>query len=68
MRYLVERALDRLPPEYREALVLRDLEGLSAREAAAAVGKPETAFRSLHQRARGALRDALRALGEEDKE
>lgn len=68
MRYLVERALDRLPLEYREALVLRDIEGLSAREAAAMVGKPETAFRSLHQRARRALRDALRALGEEDEE
>lgn len=62
LRYLVEQALDRLPEEYRVALILRDVQGLSAREAAAATGKGETAFRSLHQRARRALRDALGSL------
>jgi len=62
LRFLVEAALDRLHEDYRVALMLRDVEGLSAREAAAVTGKTETAFRSLHQRARKALRDALRAL------
>ena len=64
LRLLVEQALDRMPAEYREALVLRDLQELSAREAAEVVGKSEPAFRSLHQRARRALRDELRALEE----
>jgi RNA polymerase sigma-70 factor, ECF subfamily len=68
LRYLVEQALDRVPEEYRVALVLRDLQGLSAREAAEVTGKSEPAFRSLHQRARRALRDALRALGEGEGE
>jgi DNA-directed RNA polymerase specialized sigma24 family protein len=60
--------MDRLPEEYRTALALRDLEGLSAREAAGVMGKGETAFRSLHQRARRALRDALKALDREEDE
>ena len=64
LRYAVEQALDQIPEEYRVALILRDVQGLSAREAAEAVGKGETAFRSLHQRARRALRDALRGLEE----
>lgn len=68
LRCLVERALDRIPEEYRIALALRDVQGLSAREAAEVVGKGETAFRSLHQRARKALRDALRALDETEEE
>jgi RNA polymerase sigma-70 factor, ECF subfamily len=69
MRYLVETAMDRLPEEYRVALVLRDVQGLSAREAAEVTGKTEVAFRSQHQRARKALRDALRTLeAPEDEE
>lgn len=68
LRALVEQALDRLPEEYRVALVLRDVQGFSAREAAEITGKGETAFRSLHQRARRALRDALRSLDEEEYE
>jgi RNA polymerase sigma-70 factor, ECF subfamily len=64
LRFLVEQALDRIPPEYRAALLLRDVQGLSAREAAEVSGKTEPAFRSLHQRARRALRDALRGLDE----
>ncbi|MFN3649802.1 MAG: RNA polymerase sigma factor [Armatimonadota bacterium] len=68
VRILVEQALDRLPEEYRVALILRDVQGLSAREAAEVVGKGETAFRSLHQRARRALRDALQSLERADEE
>lgn len=67
LRCLVEQALDRIPEEYRVALVLRDVQGLSAREAAEVTGKPETAFRSLHQRARRALRDVLRQLDEPEE-
>ncbi len=62
LRLVVEQALDRLSEEYRAALILRDVQGLSAREAADVMGKGETAFRSLHQRARRALRDALHSL------
>lgn len=68
LRYLVEAALDRLPEEYRVALILRDVQGFTAREAAEVLGKGETALRSLHQRARRALREALRALEEETGE
>lgn len=68
LRYVIEQALDQLPEEYRVALILRDVQGLSAREAAEVVGKGETAFRSLHQRARRALRDALRAMEDEETE
>jgi len=68
LRYLVEQALDQLPEEYRTALILRDVQGFSAREAAEVVGKGETAFRSLHQRARRALRDALQAGENEENE
>jgi len=65
LRHLVDRALDALPEEYRVALVLRDIQGFSAREAAEVVGQSETAFRSRHQRARRAFRDAIRTLEEE---
>jgi len=64
LRCMVEQALDRLPEDYRVALILRDIQELSAREAAEVVGKGETAFRSLHQRARRELRDRLGSLGE----
>jgi RNA polymerase sigma-70 factor (ECF subfamily) len=64
LRCVVEQALDRLPEDYRVALILRDVQGLSAREAAEVVGKSETAFRSLHQRARRELRDRLGSIGE----
>ena len=68
LRHLVEAALDRLPEDYRVSLILRDVQGLSAREAAGVLGKTETAFRSLHQRARRQLRDALKELDREDPE
>jgi len=55
---VVERALAQLPPEWRAAVVLRDIEGLSTEEAAAVAGVREAAFkRRLH---RGRMR--LRAL------
>ena len=62
---LLGRALDAMPEEYREAVQLRDVEGLSAREASTALGISEAALKSRLHRARVALRDALApALGE----
>src|SRR5256885_221884 len=36
----LRRAMDELPPEFREAVVLRELEGLSYKEVAAVTGVP----------------------------
>jgi RNA polymerase sigma-70 factor (ECF subfamily) len=58
----VERALDLLPPAYRSAFVLRELERLSGAEAARALGTTEEAIRLRLHRARKVLR---RALGDE---
>ncbi len=57
---VVVRALDTLAEEQREVLVLRDVEELSAREAAEALGVSEGALKSRLHRARAALRAALR--------
>lgn len=45
-RGLVARALGSLPPKQRAALVLRDIEGLSTREVAEALGSSEATVRS----------------------
>jgi RNA polymerase sigma-70 factor (ECF subfamily) len=62
LRDALELAIADLDPPYRTALVLRDIEGLSTREAAKIVGVGEAAFKSrLHQarlRVRAALGDA----------
>lgn len=60
-------ALDRLPESYREVLLLRDVEGLTAPEVAAALGVNVDALKSRLHRARGALREALRPLLEADR-
>lgn len=59
------RALDALPDDYREVIALRDVEGLSAPEAAAALGISVDALKSRLHRAREALRTALRPVLEE---
>jgi RNA polymerase sigma-70 factor (ECF subfamily) len=57
---ILERALGNLPDEWRAAVVLRDVEGLSTKEAATVLGVRQAAFKSrLH---RGRMR--LRALVE----
>jgi RNA polymerase sigma-70 factor (ECF subfamily) len=56
---LLHRALSRLDEEYREAVVLRDLEGLSYEEIAEAVGVPPGTVRSRIHRGRAALREML---------
>ncbi len=55
-RLLVERALKALPPRERAALVLRDLEGLTAEEAAAVLGSTAGTVRSQVASARQKLR------------
>jgi RNA polymerase sigma-70 factor (ECF subfamily) len=56
------RALDELPEDQREVILLRDVEGLSAPEAAAAIGIGVEALKSRLHRARTALRAALRPV------
>jgi RNA polymerase sigma-70 factor (ECF subfamily) len=61
------RALDDLTDEQREVIALRFFAGLSAREAAAAMGKQEGTIRGLQFRAVAALRRRLdSAEGPED--
>lgn len=55
-------ALDGLSDDYREVILLRDVEGLSAPEAASSLGITVDALKSRLHRAREALRSALRPL------
>jgi RNA polymerase sigma-70 factor (ECF subfamily) len=59
LRETVERALLALPGTLRVAFVLRDIEGLSTREAAAALGIGKSALKVRLHRAHRALRAAL---------
>ena len=56
---MLERAVRALPREYRAPIVLRDVEGLSTREAAGVMELSEAAFKSRLHRARLAVRRAL---------
>jgi RNA polymerase sigma-70 factor (ECF subfamily) len=55
-------ALDRLPDDYREVILLRDIEGLTAPEASSVLGLSVDALKSRLHRAREALRESLRPL------
>jgi RNA polymerase sigma-70 factor, ECF subfamily len=55
----LQRALDQLPPDWRAAVILRDLEGLSTHEAAEVVGVRPAAFKSRLHRGRMQLRSLL---------
>jgi RNA polymerase sigma factor (sigma-70 family) len=55
-------ALQQLPEDQREVLVLRHIAGLSPGEIADRLGKSEASVHGLHHRGRGALRAALREL------
>jgi len=59
LREQLEAALRSLPPDYRAAVVLRDVEGLSTREAAAILDIGEAALKSRLHRGRVLLRQAL---------
>jgi len=54
----VRDVLSRLSPEHRAVLVLRDLEGLDEREAAALLSVPESTVKSRLHRARSNFRKA----------
>jgi RNA polymerase sigma-70 factor, ECF subfamily len=55
----LERALDELPADWRAAVVLRDVEGLSTHDAAEVAGVGEGAFKSRLHRGRMQLRALL---------
>ncbi|HEY2438025.1 MAG TPA: sigma-70 family RNA polymerase sigma factor [Solirubrobacteraceae bacterium] len=56
---MLERALAELPTDLRAAVVLRDLQGLSTKEAAAVAGVRQAAFKSRLHRGRMQLRALL---------
>jgi RNA polymerase sigma-70 factor (ECF subfamily) len=59
LRRVLERAVRALPLDYRAPIVLRDVEGLSTREAAGVMELSEAAFKSRLHRARLAVRRTL---------
>lgn len=61
-REAIERALRELPPDLREAVMLRDVHGLDYREIAEATGAPMGTVESRIFRGRQRLRAALKAL------
>jgi len=63
---LVRKALENLPPNFREVLILRELEGMSYREIAHITGIPAGTVMSSLSRGRDRLRQALICLINED--
>ncbi len=63
---LVRKALEMLPPNSREVLILRELEGMSYKEIADITGMPMGTVMSSLSRARGHLRQVLTTLMNED--
>jgi RNA polymerase sigma-70 factor, ECF subfamily len=59
----LRHALERLPEEQREVLVLRHIVGLSPIEIADVLGKTESSVHGLHHRGRLSLKSALQELG-----
>lgn len=59
LRAIIEGAIRSLPAAYREVFVLRDVEGMSAEEAAGALGITIPALKSRLLRARLMVRDSL---------
>jgi len=55
----LERSLEQLPADWRAAVILRDIEGLSTGQAAEVVGVGEAAFKSRLHRGRMRLRALL---------
>lgn len=63
LREALDQAIDKLPKKYRMALVLRDMEGLSAGETGAVMGLSERAVKSRLHRARLFVRRELSSRG-----
>jgi RNA polymerase sigma-70 factor (ECF subfamily) len=59
---LVRKALEKLPPNFREVIILRELEGMSYREIADITGMPAGTVMSSLSRARCRLRQVLTTL------
>ena len=59
LRIDLSNAISRLPPHYREILMLRDIGGLSSEEAATSLDIPEGAAKSRLHRARQMVRSQL---------
>lgn len=66
-RLTVEQALRRLPPEYAEAVVLRDLVDLDYRQISEALGVPVGTVRSRIARGRERLSEILRNQDDVDE-
>ena len=60
----IQHCLDDLPLEFREAVILVDIQGFDYTEAAQASGKPLGTIKSRLARARDRLRDCLKGFGE----
>jgi RNA polymerase sigma-70 factor (ECF subfamily) len=58
----IRTALERLPADQRDVLILRHIAGLTPSEIAEILGKTESSIHGLHHRGRGALKVALREL------
>lgn len=58
-RQMLRRALEELPPEFRETIVLRELEGLSYKEIAVVTGVPVGTVMSRLARGRERLHECL---------
>lgn len=65
---MVRRALAELSEEFRQAIVLTEIEGMSYEDAAEVVGCPIGTIRSRIHRARNELREKLRILLKEPQE
>jgi len=63
---MLRKALEMLPPNFREVLILRELEEMSYREIAEIMGMPAGTVMSSLSRARGHLRQALTSLMRQD--
>jgi RNA polymerase sigma-70 factor (ECF subfamily) len=59
LRRLLERAIQRLPEQFRTAFVLREVEGLSVEETADYLGIPQATVKTRDHRARNLLRSYL---------
>jgi RNA polymerase sigma-70 factor (ECF subfamily) len=59
----LRQALDQLPDDQREVLVLRHIVGLSPLEIADTLGKSESSVHGLHHRGRRSLQNSLTELG-----
>ncbi len=63
LRQALDNAINKLPKKYKMVLVLRDMEGLSAKEVGAIIGLNERAVKSRLHRARLFVRRELSARG-----